>query len=819
MSEFHTTYRSMVALALLIRSALRCKGLRYLARRAWSKIGLKLGWSNAGLGRELGRTYTYQDWVKDHPTWALDLAAQRRWARTGAGLPSFTLMIRTAVDSQRNLARSLKSLRRQTYPHWSMVLLEDGTQAAASASSASERGSDFVGFMRAGDTLSPEALYEFARAIVDRDPRPDVLYCDEDHLAADGRTRCRPIFKPSWSPEMLLGYHYTGRLTLARSSLVDEVGGLDRSLGEAAEWDLMLRLSERTSEVVRVAHCLYHNGEHTVALHADSGNLQRKDILESHLRRTGRHEAKAVQQPNRTFRVIWPLLKHPKVSVIIPTRNSPLLIRQCIEGLLHKTVYPTKEIILVDNGSTDPDTLALYQEWSSSSAVSILPYDQPFNYSTACNLGASAARGDYLLFLNNDIEVIHPGWLEELVRWAQLPGIGVVGTKLIYPNVTIQHAGVALGRRDIHIFMKAHDDSETAPTNVVFGTPNIYRNVTMLTGACQLLTRSLFDEIGGYDKRCLLVASDTILCLEAFRLGYRSVYTPYAALVHHESATRGFTDESDDQLLFAQRLDQLNLREDPFFHPELHPLAVAPGLRPIWAPTPRDALGKYIEELMAALPREHASIHYDRSSLQAFLGGLTHHPIGAHWSEQRVGRDLKAATWFVIDLLRQDEGLSQKYPRALGDGVDGDFCRWLCLEGIGRYRLPSGASQTIRAAFASQPGLPVRRLIEDRGMGNPSFRVARIPSLLTGLLSWLVEHGKDHAIADRQIWWFLLESVEDPVRELVRVYDTNPVWQRHFPDPLSPLGWKRLTHWMRDRYGFDATGYDFQAYSPSRPFE
>ena len=144
-----------------------------------------------------------------------------------------------------------------------MVLLEDGTQAAGSASSASERGSDFVGFMRAGDTLSPEALYEFARAIVDRDPRPDVLYCDEDHLAADGRTRCRPIFKPSWSPEMLLGYHYTGRLTLARSSLVDEVGGLDRSLGEAAEWDLMLRLSERTSEVVRVAHCLYHNGEHT----------------------------------------------------------------------------------------------------------------------------------------------------------------------------------------------------------------------------------------------------------------------------------------------------------------------------------------------------------------------------------------------------------------------------------------------------------------------------------------------------------------------------------------------------------------------------
>ena len=515
---------------------------------------------------------------------ALHLAAQRRWARTGAGLPSFTLIFRTTVDFQRNLARSLKSLRRQTYPHWSMDLLEDGTQAVASASSANERGSDFVGFMRAGDTLCPEALYEFARAIVDRDSRPDVLYCDEDHLAADGRTRCRPIFKPSWSPEMLLGYYYTGRLTLG-AVVPRRCGWGSRSVaGRGGRMGLdaaTLRANQRGRPG---SQCLYHNGEHTGALHADSGNLQRKGILESHLRRTGRHEAKAVQQPNGTFRVIWPLVKHPKVSVIIPTRNSPVLIRQCIEGLLHKTNYPTKEIILVDNGSTDPDTLALYHEWSLSNAVSMLPFDQPFNYSTACNLGASAARGDYLLFLNNDIEVIHPGWLEELVRWAQLPDIGVVGTKLVYPNGTIQHAGMALGRREVHMFMKERDDCATAPTNVIFGTPNIYRNVTMLTGACQLLTRSLFDEIGGYDERCLLVASDSILCLEAFHLGYRNVLPPYAALVHHESGTRGFTDESDDQLLFAQRLDQLNLREDPFFHPELHPLAAAPAFVPCGCP-------------------------------------------------------------------------------------------------------------------------------------------------------------------------------------------------------------------------------------------
>jgi hypothetical protein len=236
-------------------------------------------------------------------------------------------------------------------------------------------------------------------------------------------------------------------------------------------------------------------------------------------------------------------------------------------------------------------------------------------------------------------------------------------------------------------------------------------------------------------------------------------------------------------------------------------------------PTSRDSLRRSVEELTVALPKDATSIPVDRESLQAFLNDLTHHPIGAHWAAERVGRDVAAATWFVIDIVRREEGLTRKYPRALSDGVGGDFCRWLCSEGIDHYGLPPGARETIRAAFASQPGLAVRRLIDDRARENPSFRVALLPSLLKGLLSWLVEHGEEHAISHRQIWWFLLESVEDPVRELFQIYDTNPVWQRHFPDPRSAFGWARLTEWIRDRYGFDATGYDLRACSSPRPFE
>ena len=247
--------------------------------------------------------------------------------------------------------------------------------------------------------------------------------------------------------------------------------------------------------------------------------------------------------------------------------------------MLEKTDYPDKEVILIDSGTTDPITLSLYREWSSLGGVSIIPFNEPFNYSMACNLGASSARGEHLLFLNNDIEIIDPGWLEELVRWAQLPGIGVVGTKLLYPDGTIQHAGGVLSTFMRHMFYQQRDDLATAPTGAVFGTPSIYRNVTALTGACHLLRRSLFDDIGGYDTRSFIAGSDIILCLRASKLGYRNLYTPYASLIHHESSTRVRSDPGDDFLLIAKWLRELDIQEDPYFHPELDPARDCPTVR------------------------------------------------------------------------------------------------------------------------------------------------------------------------------------------------------------------------------------------------
>ena len=216
--------------------------------------------------------------------------------------------------------------------------------------------------------------------------------------------------------------------------------------------------------------------------------------------------------------------------------------------------------------------------------------------------------------------------------------------------------------------------------------------------------------------------------------------------------------------------------------------------------------------------REMTTLGSDWSARTA-LRNLPDHSSSVRFSAEDVGRDIESATWFVIDLLRRDEGLSRRFPLALSEGAEGDFCNWLCSEGIDRYGLPQGAAQTIRAAFASQPGYQVSRLIDYQGLENPLFRIARMPNLLEGLGTWLFQHGSKHGISNQQVWWFLLESAEDPIRELIRVYITNPAWQKHFPDAMSPPGWKRLTHWLRDRYSLDATGCDYQSHSPLRPIE
>jgi GT2 family glycosyltransferase len=261
----------------------------------------------------------------------------------------------------------------------------------------------------------------------------------------------------------------------------------------------------------------------------------------------------------------------PKVSIIIPTRNARQLVQQCIESIHSKTTYANFEILLVDNGSDEPESLAYFSQLAQQGQVRLLKDPGVFNFSRINNDAARAATGDYVVFLNNDIEVITPGWLTELISHAQRPGVGAVGAKLWYPNNTIQHAGLVLVAGlagHAHLGKPRGDDG-------YFGRASLTQSYVAVTGACLCMSRSLFDTIGGFDETLAVAFNDVDLCLRLHDQGYRNVYTPFAELYHHESASRGYEDTPEKKARFEKEATILRERwlplliNDPFYNPNL----------------------------------------------------------------------------------------------------------------------------------------------------------------------------------------------------------------------------------------------------------
>jgi GT2 family glycosyltransferase len=550
----------------------------WVRRRTRDHATLEAERSRASDARRVLGLITYVAGADDWPT-ALTVASvmqqtYARWewllaASEAAGAPTDAVRAALRDSRVRMIHQSRSSTRAEAW------------NAAVDAAAA-----EFVGLIDGGDALSPSALYEIADAL-ERAPAADVIYSDEDVIDPDGRRR-HPRFKPAWSPELLLADNYIGRLCMIRRGLVTGADGFRNGFDGAEEWDLLLRLSRRSSRIGRVPFCLYHRsrratGERPAAARA----------VADHCRQIG---TPAVCAPSsHGFRVTWPVAPEHLVSIVVPSRNAFDVISTCVRGLLEETPGPRRELIIVDNGSTDADVLSLYRSLERDGRASIVPFDRPFNFSAACNAGAAAARGDLLLFLNNDVEVVDPGWLEELARWALVPSIGVVGAKLLYPDRTIQHAGVAFGIGLVgHLFARAPEGATG-----IFGSSETYRNCTAVTGACQMIRRSVFDELGGFDERFRLSFSDVVFCMEAGRRGYRVVYTPHARLVHHESRTRKREDSLEDLRRLLEYLRERRFYDDPFFHPELNPESPVPALRPPFAPAPHQVVVDYVDRVLS----------------------------------------------------------------------------------------------------------------------------------------------------------------------------------------------------------------------------
>jgi GT2 family glycosyltransferase len=445
----------------------------------------------------------------------------------------------------------------------------DGRAAAANLALGLATGS-WIAFMRPSDELAEGALVRIAQRIA-AEPDSVAVYTDHDALAGVGRHDA-PSFKPDFNYELLLAQDYVGSLLAVRTDAVRGLNGLRPEVEGAEMTDLLLRLWGRSGagSMQHIPEVLYHvrGGPDPASANAAAAGVR---VREEHVAAIGVPATVSALPSAGTFRVQYALQGAPLVSIIIPTRDGVDLLRRCIDSLLAATRYPHYEIIVADNDSAEAQTLAYFREIETR-GVRIVACPGPFNFSRINNRAAAEARGEYLLLLNNDIEVERGEWLAELLRHAQRPDIGCVGARLVYPDRTLQHGGVILGVGTL----AGHAHKHLPPGEPGYGGRAVLpQQLSALTAACLMVRRSLFDQVGGLDEALEVNYNDVDFCLRVADAGYRNVWTPYAELIHHESKSRGGLDtpekkaqmEREGEIMRARWGDRL--KQDPFYSPNL----------------------------------------------------------------------------------------------------------------------------------------------------------------------------------------------------------------------------------------------------------
>jgi GT2 family glycosyltransferase len=454
---------------------------------------------------------------------------------------------------------------------------KNGHISAASNSALALATGDWIALLDHDDVLSEHALYCVADVIIGN---PDIrlIYSDEDKLNEAG-VRCDPYFKTDWNHDLFYSQNMLCHLGVYHKPLLDKVGGFQLGMEGAQDYDLALRCIEvvGTHAIHHIPRVLYHWRIHaastsSVAAAKPYAALAGERSLNEHFGRLNvAARAESTQTGYRVHYALPDIL--PLVSLIIPTRNGLVLTRQCVDSILNKTRYSNYEIIIVDNGSDDPEALAYFELLKNNSRIRVLRDDRPFNYSALNNAAVAIARGELVGLINNDIEVISPFWLSEMVSLALQPGVGAVGAKLLYPNDTLQHGGVVLGIGGVAGHANKH---AAAPSHGYFCRTALISAFSAVTAACLIVRKSIFLEVHGLNEQDLTIAfNDVDFCLRVREAGYRNVMTPYAELYHHESATRGLEDNPVKQRRFASEVDYMVTRwgdvllTDPAYSPNL----------------------------------------------------------------------------------------------------------------------------------------------------------------------------------------------------------------------------------------------------------
>jgi GT2 family glycosyltransferase len=546
----------------------------------------------------------YRRWLSTHTLKESDLAAMAADAAALSYKPVFSVVTPVYNTDPRWLRACIESVKRQVYPHWEHCLCDDGSSneetkailrdyegdpriritrlaknsgisAASNAALDLGRG-EFVALLDHDDEYTPDALYRVARHLNDhRDA--DIVYSDEDKLDLGGG-RCDPYFKPDWSPEHFLSCMYTPHLLVARRSLVEQAGRFRAGFEGAQDYDLLLRMSELTSRIDHLPHVLYHWRKlpQSAASATDAKpwalDAGRKS-LEDAVRRRAMDAEVLPGAAQGLFRVRFRIQGEPLVSMIVPTTGKPRKVagatidtlRTLVRSVRQKTSYARYEFVIVADRGEVTDEVRRALEGSAHRIVEYEPR-ATFNFSHKINFGAAHANGEHLLLLNDDVEVISSDWLTAMLEYSQQKEIGAVGAKLLYPDGRLQHIGIVLG---IH-GGAGHAFHQHAGASPGYASSAVsVRNYSAVTGACMMTRRDAFDAVGGFDEQLSVDFNDVDYCLRLRRAGYRIVFTPYATLYHHESASFGPRTQNSKELELMRARWADAIERDPYYHREL----------------------------------------------------------------------------------------------------------------------------------------------------------------------------------------------------------------------------------------------------------
>ena len=542
-------------------------------------------------------------WFKNRPH-QRDFTCAKKEIQRFKYKPLVSIIVPVYNPPGRFLKAAIESVLNQSYPHFELCICDDASTdpkihallknyqkhpavkltthvknqgiVGASNSALKIAHGEYVAFLDHDDLLSPLALYEVARALQKK--RFDLIYTDEDKISPRGFHHT-PFFKPNWSPDLLKSIMYLGHLCIYCRALVTKADGLRPGFEGSQDHDLALRITAQiplksaSQKIHHIPKVLYHwrqiSASTATQISAKPYALKsaKKALKYSLKRRKIDANIKDGIWPG-SYRVQYQIKDHPLVSIIIPFKDQIEHLKRCLKSIQHQTHYSNFEIILINNQSREKNTHAYLKTLKN---IQILNYNQSFNFSKLNNFAAEKAKGDYLLFLNNDVEIISPEWLEALLEHAQRPEIATVGAKLLYPDQTIQHAGIVMGIAGTcsHAFRHVSDF-----THGYLGQLDVIRNVSAVTGACLMISRAKFNELKGFDQQFEIAYQDVDLCLRALKKGYLNVYTPFARLYHFEGKTRSKSNQPApipiaDTCLLLKKWSSFIQAGDPYYNPNL----------------------------------------------------------------------------------------------------------------------------------------------------------------------------------------------------------------------------------------------------------